>query len=521
MPYMNRTAAGLRIFCLLVSGVASAESLTSTETPGPGQAFRGCVDCPEMVVIPAGIMEKVRPVSKAGRGNDKGQQYSVSIRSFALGKTEVTQGQWKAVMGSNPSKFSKCGDDCPVERVSWNHAQEFIRRLNQKTGMSYRLPSDAEWEYACRAGKKDKYCGSEKIESVAWYESNSGKTTHSVASKQPNAWGLYDMTGNVWEWTSEQFEANRVIRGGSAYYPADECRTNAPYQLDPFFRSSNVGIRLVLEVDCPSADLTGDCQVDLADFAVLAANWLDDGSILDMEWVLINDPGVSGHEGFRGMMGKYEVTNAQYCEFLNTAKATGDITFNSSVVKGASGINKGEDYVGGTYYNLLGGGLDLNNPPVTNGGASRIHYNGTSFVVDSGFENHPVTYVTWYGASAFCSYYGYRLPTEWEWEAAADFDGTYLYGYGPVKDTAKANCNVTNHPDGTTAVGAFGTYGYGLADISGNVYEFTNSMDGIKWVLRGGGWVSADNFCSISSRITSHPDSGNYDRGFRVVRDTP
>jgi formylglycine-generating enzyme required for sulfatase activity len=111
-------------------------------------------------------------------------------------------------MGSNPSKFNTCGDDCPVERVSWNDAQEFIRRLNQKTGKTYRLPSDAEWEYACHAGKTNKFCGSEKIDSVAWYDSNSGKKTHAVASKQPNAWGLYDMTGNVWEWTQDCYNQN-------------------------------------------------------------------------------------------------------------------------------------------------------------------------------------------------------------------------------------------------------------------------------------------------------------------------
>lgn len=200
---MNRAAACLLGSCLLFSAEAGAESLVLTEAPGPGQAFRHCVDCPEMMVIPAGSLEKASPVSKPGRGGDKGRQHSVTIRSFALGKTEVTQGQWKAVMGSNPSKFTKCGDDCPVERVAWNDAQEFIRRLNQKTGKTYRLPSDAEWEYACHAGKTNRYCGGEKIGRVAWYESNSGKTTHSVASKQPNAWGLYDMTGNVWEWTQD------------------------------------------------------------------------------------------------------------------------------------------------------------------------------------------------------------------------------------------------------------------------------------------------------------------------------
>ncbi len=168
-----------------------------------------------MVVIPAGSLEQGSPAPKAGRGDDKGQQHSVAIRSFALGKTEVTQGQWKAVMGSNPSKFTRCGDDCPVERVSWNHAQEFIQRLNRKTGKTYRLPSDAEWEYACRAGKTNKYCGGEKIGRVAWYESNSGKTTHAVASKQPNAWGLYDMTGNVWEWTQDCHDEDKIGAPGA------------------------------------------------------------------------------------------------------------------------------------------------------------------------------------------------------------------------------------------------------------------------------------------------------------------
>jgi formylglycine-generating enzyme required for sulfatase activity len=163
--------------------------------------FIDCDSCPEMVVIPEGIFQPRRPAAKGSPGSDKGSRRTTVIRQFALGKTEVTQRQWKAVMGRNPSKFSQCGEDCPVERVSWKDVQEFIRRLNQKTGRIYRLPGDAEWEYACLAGSPDPYCGGDKLDSVAWYESNSERTTHPVAGKLPNAWGLYDMTGNVWEWT--------------------------------------------------------------------------------------------------------------------------------------------------------------------------------------------------------------------------------------------------------------------------------------------------------------------------------
>ncbi len=182
----------------------------------PGAVFQDCPDCPEMVVIPAGSFEmgaedyrdSVRPV------------HVVRIdKPFSMGKAEVTQGQWKAVMGNNPSHFFGCGDDCPVERVSWDDAQEYLRRLSQKTGKSYRLPSEAEWEYACRAGSKQDYCGSNNIDSVAWHDGNSDDKTHPVAKKQPNAWGLYDMSGNVWEWVQDFWnkDYNGAPTDGSAW----------------------------------------------------------------------------------------------------------------------------------------------------------------------------------------------------------------------------------------------------------------------------------------------------------------
>lgn len=162
-------------------------------TPKSGESFRDCTDCPEMVVIPAGSTGP----------------------AFAMGKTEVTQGQWRAIMGNNPSRFGNCGADCPVEKVSWNDAKDFISRLNSKTGKQYRLPSEAEWEVACRAGRQQEYCGSDSVDSVAWHGENSGDTTHPVGRKQPNAYGLYDMSGNVWEWVGDCYNRDCWKRGGS------------------------------------------------------------------------------------------------------------------------------------------------------------------------------------------------------------------------------------------------------------------------------------------------------------------
>ena len=281
---------------------------------------------------------------------------------------------------------------------------------------------------------------------------------------------------------------------------------------------------------CPSADLTGDCIVDLEDFFEMAGQWLDTGEpypvLNGMTWVSINDSGAGmkdgdgnpiSHGGFTGEMSKYETTNAQYCEYLNAAKASGDIVVDGDWVKGASGPYSGENY-----YNLAGSGYTYDG--ATNGGAARINWTGSSFTVDGDFDNHPVTYVSWYGSTAFCNYYGWRLPTEWQWQAVADHTvgDPYTYGCGPTINNSIANYRGSIHPDGTTVVGAFGTYGYGMCDMAGNVWEWTSSLwdPGYSYrVIRGGSWGNYATYCVVSHRNDNpYPYDSYVNIGFRVCR---
>lgn len=167
-----------------------------------------------------------------------------------MSQYEVTQGQWRAIMGKNPAHFKTCGDDCPVEMVSYEDIQLFIQRLNQKTGKVFRLPTEAEWLSACLANQKqDYYCGSLPIDEVAWHKENAGGRPHPVGRKKPNAWGLYDMSGNVWEWTDSCGDGDcyqHVYRGGSWFVFRKEVADLPREQFSNHFISHNLGFRLVL-----------------------------------------------------------------------------------------------------------------------------------------------------------------------------------------------------------------------------------------------------------------------------------
>jgi len=200
--------------------------------------------------------------------SDEKPVHEVCVGDFYIGKFAVNQGQWKIVLGYNPSAFGRCGDTCSVEEVSWFDAQEFISILNERTGRTYRLPTEAEWEYAARSGgKNEKYAGTSndsELGDYAWYSANSGGQTHPEGQKEPNGLGIYDMTGNVWEWVQDTYSSDAyafhsrnnplyagsgaflVSRGGCWGNDPEDVRAARRYALTPGSKDNGTGFRLAI-----------------------------------------------------------------------------------------------------------------------------------------------------------------------------------------------------------------------------------------------------------------------------------
>ena len=258
---------------LASNAVASSSSNTSGYSSGSSSIASGSntISIPvkdgisiEMVKVEAGtFMMGATSEMKDPDIDEKPVHQVILTNDYYMGKYEVTQALWEAVMGSNPSYFK--GDNLPVETVSWNDCQEFISKLNSMTGRKFRLPTEAEWEYAARGGKKSRgyqYSGSSNISDVAWYDGNSANKTHPVGTKQANELGIYDMTGNVWEWcqdwygsyssssqrnpTGDTSGSRRVFRGGCKYGDARLCRSSRRGINAPYFSSYVIGLRLSL-----------------------------------------------------------------------------------------------------------------------------------------------------------------------------------------------------------------------------------------------------------------------------------
>ncbi len=253
----NRERELERMLTALKSKVASCNaSSDSRQIVLPGGAvmrFRLCA---------AGSFTMGSPLDEVGR--DEGElQHNVTLtKAFWMSETPVTQMQWKSLMKDCPSRFK--GDDLPVENVSWNRSQEFIKKVNSRMKLGMRLPTEAEWEYACRAGATEAFGGIGSLDDMGWYGDNSGGMAHPVGCKAANSWGLYDMHGNVWEWcydkSSEYPHGDvmnpqgadkgdlRVLRGGSWHSCSASCRSAARNAMPPGFASNRFGFRVCLDV---------------------------------------------------------------------------------------------------------------------------------------------------------------------------------------------------------------------------------------------------------------------------------
>ena len=271
-PFQRYTIVGGTVLTLLLAIWVLPEMCTSgSDVLTPSNSATGPAPTtkliPKMVNIQGGTFTMGSPKTEAGRSEDE-VQHSVTLTAFAIGKYEVTQAEWRAVMGNNPSNFKNC-DECPVENVSWDDIQEFLKKLNAwHPGKRYRLPTEAEWEYAARGGHKmpkdqsmmSTYAGGNDIGEVAWYSANSGSKTHPVGKKTPNALDLYDMSGNVFEWCSDWYgeypqaaQTNpigpksglcRVLRGGNWIFDPRYCRAAQRRYLLPSYGDSDLGFRL-------------------------------------------------------------------------------------------------------------------------------------------------------------------------------------------------------------------------------------------------------------------------------------
>jgi formylglycine-generating enzyme required for sulfatase activity len=215
-----------------------------------------------MVSLPAGKF-----LMGSSESDSEKPPHQVKVNSFAIGKYPITQAQYQAVMGNNPSYF-KNNPQNPVEQVSWNDAQAFCQKLSQITGKTYRLPTEAEWEYACRAGTTTRYYfgdNDNQLGNYAWYYGNSNDTTHPVGQKKPNGWGIYDMSGNVWEWCEDNWhdsyagapndgtawidndnrsQSRKCLRGGSWINYPDSCRSANRVRNYPVNHGSHYGFRV-------------------------------------------------------------------------------------------------------------------------------------------------------------------------------------------------------------------------------------------------------------------------------------
>lgn len=459
---------------------------------------------------------------------DEKPAHQVTLSSFSIGRYEVTQEEWQAVMGSNPSHFK--GDKRPVENVSWYDCQAFIRKLNSISGRQFRLPTEAEWEYAARGGNRSrgyKYAGNNNPNTVAWYldYDNSENQTHERGGKQPNELGLYDMSGNVWEWCQDYYgsyssssQTNpigpssgspRVLRGGGWNYFELGCRVSYRRNDYPTGRGGDNGLRLAL-TESMYADSPETSQVS-------------------------NERNVSSQ------VSQGKLTNQNQSSLVQVISVNG-VSFKMMKVSGGTFQMGSDIYDERPVHSFTLSDYYIGETEVTQAlwtavmgekklGWIRSYGKGRSYpAYDIDWEDY------WEFLNKLNDLTGmsFRLPTEAEWEfAARGGNASEGYKYSGSDDINAVAWYSNIDGESTRAVAMKSPNELGLYDMSGNVWEWcqdwydayspsaqvnpTGPSSGTFRVQRGGSLGYIDSCCSISYRGHCMPDVGRECQGLRLA----
>ena len=568
---MKRLLVCLLLLMLLIAGCDD-----STETEQAAESITNTIGM-KLKLIPAGTFMMGSPKSEADRNDDEHQHMVTISKAFYMQTTEVTQGQWKAVMGTEPWKkllkegydFVREGTDYPAVFLKEDDALTFIKKLNEKEGETYRLPTEAEWEYACRAGTKTTWSfgnDESKLGDYAWYKENAANIdeeyAHQVGLKKPNAFGLHDMHGNVWE-----FCGGGGIRGGAwadgSSAARSDCRKEGFPVTFTYWMSGCIGIRLVREVDSPekaaaavitAAIAKGDWETVLAlDATNIEGLRLKATAITvalakgDWETVLALD--ATNSDGLRikaaaekaAILARNPITNTLGMT-LHTIPA-GTFTMGSPEDETDRRANEHQHEV------TISKAFYMQTTEVTQGQWKAVMgtepWKGKSYGKER--SDYPAVYVSWDDAVAYCKKLSekegktYRLPTEAQWEYAcrAGTKTTRSFGnnenalgdYAWYEKNAYSVGEKYAHQVGLKKPNAFGLY-----DMHGNVFEWchdyygedyyqqspekdpTGPTSGSSRVLRGGSWYHNSRFTRSALRISLGAGS-HYGLGFRLVRE--